>query len=253
MKMTVRSYVFAAAAMCVLALPAAAQNAEAVATAKADLQRASVPLAGACGAAKITNLVAWRARPVYGLLFKAGGNRAVLKPDGSCLDGDSSSEGGYATDYLIVRGSWVGFDLLGDGGGANNPQWSGPEDAPDMVARNQANFREPIDPSGYLGGSPPPPPPPAADLEAAVRELRAALVATITKVGQLEAALVQTRDTVGALDSRVHALEQDHGDDTGDLAKRVIALEARPIFTSCSAYINLGFVKAPIAGCRLTP
>ena len=131
-----------------------------VVQAKADLQRAGVNLAGACGAVKVTNLVAWRLRPNYGLLQKQGGFRAALKADGSCLDQDSTSDPGYANDYLINRESGAGFDLLGDGGGANNPQWSGPEDAPEIIARNRVNFREPFDPSVYLFPTPTPVPTP---------------------------------------------------------------------------------------------
>ncbi len=149
--------------------PAFAQT-DVVAQAKADLQAHGVDLSGACGAVKITNLAAWRLRPQYGLLHKAGGNRAILKADGSCLTGEQSSDPeGYATDYVIDRATGFGFDLLGDGGGANNPQWAGPEDAPDMVSRNWANFREPLDPAGYMptsgpiiptpGPFPGPPPP----------------------------------------------------------------------------------------------
>lgn len=140
-----------------LATSASAQN-DVVATAKQELLARGVSIDGACGAIKITNLVAWRLRPFYGLLHKAGGNRAILKADGSCLTGEQSSDPeGYATDYLIRGRDGVGFDLLGDGGGANIPQWAGPEDSPDMVSRNFANYREPVDPAAYLGGVPTPP------------------------------------------------------------------------------------------------
>lgn len=151
-----------AAAAC--ATPAAAQDAGDVARAKADLQAHGVSVAGACGAAKLTNLVVWRLRPAYGLLFKQGGNRAVLRADGSCLSGDESSEGGYATDYVIQRSTGGGFDLLGDGGGANNPQWAGPENDPATIARNFQNFREPIDPRGYYAEFTPTPAPTPAPL-----------------------------------------------------------------------------------------
>jgi hypothetical protein len=79
------------------------------------------------------------------LLRKGGGNRAVPQPDGSCLSGEQTGEPGFATDYLIDRSTFFGFDILGDGGGANSPQWRGPETDAAMVARNRANFAEPLD------------------------------------------------------------------------------------------------------------
>lgn len=155
--------------ICVLMLNLAAplafaqDNVQVVAAAKADLQRAGVSLQGACGAIKITNLVVWRLRPQYGLLYKPAGYRAALQADGSCLDQDQTRDGGYANDYIIDRTTGAGFDLLGDGGGANNPQFNGPEDAPEIIARNRQYFREPFDPSPYLMAAAPPvvtPPPP---------------------------------------------------------------------------------------------
>lgn len=143
-----------------LPFPAFAQSADTVAAAKAQLQAQHVDLTGPCGALKLTNLVAWNLRPNYGLLHKAGGFRAILKADGSCLSGEQSSDPeGFATDYVIRGRDGFGFDLLGDSGGANNPQWAGPEDGPDMVARNFANYREPFDPIAYMTGSTPVPVP----------------------------------------------------------------------------------------------
>lgn len=130
-------------------------QASVVAEAKSDLQARGVDLSGACGALKITNLVAYRLSPRFGLLHKAGGNRAILQVDGSCLTGEQSNDPeGYATDYLIDRATGFGYDLLTDGGGNNGPQWAGPENAPDMVSRNWNNYREPVDPAGYLAGGP---------------------------------------------------------------------------------------------------
>lgn len=190
-----------------IAAPAAAQDAGDVARAKSDLQARGVILTGACGAAKVTNLVAWRLRPAYGLLFKQGGNRAVLRADGSCLSGDESSEGGYATDYLIQRSTGGGFDLLGDGGGANNPQWSGPENDAATIARNFQNVREPLDPWGYyptltIPGSvvstlpvltvPPPAPVPTLDLSG----VNAQLALLNGKLDALTANSVDAHETI---------------------------------------------------------
>lgn len=187
---------------------------------KAALEAANVPLQGSCGAGKITNRVANilnagqplddHGRPPWGLLLKAGGNRFVPQPDGSCLDGDHSSAPGYATDYLIERGTWFGFDILGDGGGANNPQWPDePETAPDMVERNRQNFRAPV-PDGN-GPPPPPPPPPPADLTA--------------RVATLERDLEEARGEIAVLEAKVQTLEQGPRGDIEDLIARVVALE----------------------------
>src|SRR6185503_11999768 len=102
---------------------------------KAELVAQGVSLSGPCGAFRILNTVAQRLAPRYGLLRKGGGNRAIPQPDGSCLSGTQSAGPGYATDYLIDLVTFYGYDILGDGGGANAPQWAGPETAADMVAR----------------------------------------------------------------------------------------------------------------------
>jgi hypothetical protein len=165
---------------------------------KAKLESQRIQLSGACGAFRILNAVALQlnagqplddhGRPPWGLLLKAGGNRAVPQPDGSCLDGDQTNAPGFATDYLIERGTWFGFDILGDGGGANNPQWGDPETDPAMVERNRQNFRAPV-------GSVPPPSP------------QTDLAPVIAKVQQLEAKLAVAQEAIAALTIRVDALE----------------------------------------------
>lgn len=123
---------------------------------KTQLENKGVNLSGACGAFAITQRVAWDLRfQGYKFLVKQGGNRAILQSDGSCLDGDHASGPGYATDYLIsVNEGYVGYDLLGDGGGANNPQWIGPETDAEMVDRNRKNFGEPVQPAGGAPADP---------------------------------------------------------------------------------------------------
>jgi hypothetical protein len=151
-------------ALTVAASTAAQDRTGDVERAKADLQRAGVDLSGACGAARITNLVAWQLRPQYGLLGKLGGYRAVLRSDGGCesggAPGDTTRDAGVASDYLIERGTWHGYDLLEDGGGRNGAHWdldrnkdTGLED-PGILARNANNFIAPIDPSVYLQSAP---------------------------------------------------------------------------------------------------
>lgn len=111
---------------------------------KNRLQSQGVNLSGACGAAQITVRVAYQLRNQgYRLLIKRGGNRAVFQSNGTCVSGEESSAPGFATDYLIsLNEGGVGYDLLSDGGGSNGPQWSGPENAPDMVQRNLQNNAE---------------------------------------------------------------------------------------------------------------
>lgn len=166
---------------------------------KAKLESQQIQLSGACGAFRILNGVALQlnagqplddhGRPPWGLLLKTGGNRAVPQPDGSCLSGDETNAPGFATDYLIERGTWFGFDILGDGGGANNPQWPDPpETDPAMVERNRQNFRPPV-----LGGPPP--------------ELPLNPAQLTEKVKQLEGALVLANAAIAALTVRVDALE----------------------------------------------
>ena len=122
-----------------------------VAAIKARLEAAGTDLSGPCGAFQVTKRVAWELRSQgFGLHFKGGGNNCE----------------GFAVDYIIQAPTFFGFDILGDGGGANVPQWIGPEDHPDIVARNRGSWRAPTDP----GDTPPPPvdPPDNGDHDAIV-------------------------------------------------------------------------------------
>jgi len=147
-----------------LAAPAAAQGVDDVTRAKAQLEAAGVSVATPCGVTMLTNLVAWNLRgvgqPAFGLLHKEIGHRAVLKADGSCIDGDVTRDpDGVATDYIIERASGDGWDILTSW---LAPSWQGPETV--FTARNWADFRDPLDPAPYLRGAPPAPAtiPPAA-------------------------------------------------------------------------------------------
>lgn len=150
-----------ALAVCLLApITASAQDQSAVVRQViARLQSQGADLSGACGAFRITNQVALELHDLnYRLLRKSGGWRAVPQSNGTCLDGDHASGPGYATDYLIsVNEGFVGYDLLGDGGGTNTPQWLGPENDIELVKRNLANNAEPLG----LTSAPPPAPTPA--------------------------------------------------------------------------------------------
>jgi hypothetical protein len=90
---------------------------------KQDLLSRGVNLSGPCGAFEITKRVAWQLRAEgAGLLSKPAGNNCE----------------GYATDYIVFRNG-PSFDILGDGGGANNPQWA-QDDDPSLLAR----WRDPL-------------------------------------------------------------------------------------------------------------
>jgi hypothetical protein len=129
--------------------------------AKSDLAAAGIDTSGP-NAIRITNLVAFRLG--YGLLAKEGGSRAVLHPDGSpCRWGDEVREPGFAVDYIIDPRTRFGFDILGDGGGANNPQWPNAPET-DFVDRNTRWYHDPINPATYMAVPPPAPlPPPSTD------------------------------------------------------------------------------------------
>lgn len=104
--------------LALLPIPAWAQDAGAVAQVKSELQARGIDLSGPCGAFEITKRVAWR--------LKASGAGYLSKPGGNNCQG-------FSTDYVVfLNGPAV--DILGDGGGANNPQWSVDND-PALIAR----------------------------------------------------------------------------------------------------------------------
>jgi hypothetical protein len=233
------------ALMCLaFAAPARAQgnHADIVESIKSDLVRKGVDLSGACGAFQITERVAWVLHDQgYKFLKKSGGNRAVPQADGSCLDGDHTSAPGFATDYLIsTKEGFVGYDLLGDGGGANNSQWIGPESDAEMVARNLKNFGEPFNPGDTpsLPPSVPPsnppsvPPSPGVD----VQPLKDAISALTLQVADLQsklAALVQEMDKADA----------ENQQKLGEVTNLTSYLKAHPIPDGC---------RVSFLGCRLT-
>lgn len=105
--------------------PPTLRGAALVAAVKADLEGRGVTLTGPCGAFAITSRVAWALRDEgAGLLEKRGGN--------NCR--------GYSTDFVVFR-QGPSFDVLGDSGGANVPQWA-QDDDPALRAR----WRPPVDP-----------------------------------------------------------------------------------------------------------
>jgi hypothetical protein len=208
-----------------------ANHLDVVRAVKAELEAAGVNLSGACGAFRILNRVARRLQPEFGLLRKAGGNRAVPQLDGSCLSGDETSDAGYATDYLIERTTFFGYDILGDGGGANTPQWPDePETDLEMVRRNRANFAEPLawgeapSPPPSPPSAPPPPPPPPLDLTIAVMNLTKAALALKTAIESHESmAVMRHADLVAQLEAlNTHVAQlQD-----GTITQRILGVGA---------------------------
>lgn len=96
-----------------------------VAAVKAQLEREGLSLSGPCGAFRITKRVAWGLRD--------GGAGLLSKTSGNNCDG-------YATDIIVYRDGRA-FDILGDGGNANVPNWL-PTDVDDPAGR----WRAPVQP-----------------------------------------------------------------------------------------------------------
>lgn len=172
---------------------------------KAAFEAQGVDLSGACGAFTITNEVARRVG--FFLLRKGGGNRAVPQQDGSCQDGDHSNQPGYATDYIIDPATFFGYDILGDGGGANNPQWGEPETDAEMVQRNRNNFAPPIGPvvGPPVPADPPDPPdPPEPPQDPALNER---LQRIEENVGILLASIPEFLQVASHLEASIEALK----------------------------------------------
>lgn len=122
-----------------------------VAQIKAELEARGVPLAGPCGALQITKRVAWALRSTgAGLLNKPAGNNCES----------------YAVDIVAFPDGGI-RDVLGDGGGANIPQWG------DLQLVDPARYRPAIDPGDQLPpiDLPPPLPPVTVDLSAVFAEI----------------------------------------------------------------------------------
>lgn len=120
---------------------------------KAKLVAAGADLSGPCGAFSITKAVAWALRGEgAGLLDKPSGNNCQ----------------GYSVDIVAYKDGSI-FDILGDGGGANEPQWN----ASDAV--DPARWRPAIDPGGdpEPDPGPTPSPCPSVDLEPVQAHLEA--------------------------------------------------------------------------------
>ena len=167
-----------------------------VAAVKADLVRRGVDLSGPDGGFQITKRVAWALRGEgAGLLDKPSGNNS----------------GGYAVDIVAYPDGQI-YDILGDGGGANTPQWPGdgeqndpsryrpafdPGDAP-IVVRSRENPNPPVD-AGLLA-----------------------------RVAALEAQLTQQSVLMREQTASIAALTVEQNARLATLAARVQVLEERP-------------------------
>lgn len=117
---------------------------------KHDLEARGVDLSGPCGAFEITKRVAWALRDTgAGLVYKR-------RPQNGCY-ADGSMEG-YGVDVVMWRNATY-RDILVDSGGANEPNWPGPEPI------DPGLWREPIDPGDTPAPPTPPPLPPPNDLQ----------------------------------------------------------------------------------------
>lgn len=173
-----------------------------VAQAKADCEAAGLNLSGSCGAIRITNLTAWRLG--YKLLGKAGGTRACLRADMSCV---TSGEPGYADGYIIHVPTGYGADILKDAGNTNGPAWQ-PET--EEAERNLKSWKDPLFDPAVMSGEPPTPPgpePPNHDeLEQRVTDLEAAVTILATQAEQDRARMeaINTRFDGESSDLNVH-------------------------------------------------
>lgn len=147
---------------------------------KNALEARGVSLSGPCGAFQITKRVAWQLRDQgAGLLSKPNGNNCE----------------GFATDYVVFKNG-PAFDILGDGGNANIPQWAQDNDA-SLLARWVA----PVDPGDdppKVDTPPAPTPPPAAplDIDRILAAIELASNAQIAATKEVTATLVDLRQSM---------------------------------------------------------
>lgn len=180
-----------------------------------------------CGAFGITNEVCQvlneghgtdaEGRLPWGLLAKTGGNRAIVFDGATCRGDDEASGDGYATDYIIQRGTWLGVDILGDGGGRNDPQWN-PETG--QETRNERMFRNPIgtldtpQPVPVPRPTPTPSPIPSGDL-----------VTLLQRVDTISSQLQRLESFVKMLADMIADARKDTTDRCVDLTKRTDELK----------------------------
>lgn len=152
--------------------------------AKKTLEDLGENLTGPCGALRITNLVAWQLRSSgAGLLYKPAGN--------NCLE--------RAVDILAYADGRI-RDILGDGGGANTPQW--PEG--DLEIVDGARWRAPMDPNLP---DPTPTPIPVPDPLPAPIPVPGDLAPILAEIDALKVANAVLKATLEVLRVRIETIE----------------------------------------------
>lgn len=145
---------------------------------KAELEAAGVNLSGPCGAFEITNRVALALGA--GVLEKTGGN--------NCR--------GRSVDYIVFAAG-PAYDILGDAGGANIPQFNQDND-PALLLRRRTPFAV----AATGPGETPPQPAEPNDLAGVLT----AVVARLTVLEQLVWALSENQAASERMDARRYDL-----------------------------------------------
>jgi hypothetical protein len=175
-----------------------------VAMVKQQLVSQGEDLSGACGGFKITKRVAWALRNEgAGLLSKPSGNNCDA----------------YSVDYIFYPDG-LGYDILGDAGGANTPSWGGPD------AIDASRYRPAVDPGT---GDPAPPtvpvptPPPTVDLKPITDRLSV-----------LEQSLANLANLIQQVTADIQNEQAVRANKDTDLSQQIDGVKARPIFTGCT-------------------
>lgn len=232
-----------------LAAPALAQHGphqDQVTRAQENLRTAGIDISGDCGAARVTNLAVQYIR-------QAGDSQAgILKKNagsGCLLDGHQL----VAKDAIVYPNGEVYDVLIASGamGGNGQASWNRGADRTDVACPCPPGlWSNPVDPAIYgftLGSSPastsPQPPGTPAVVRAPAVDL-SPLQARIATLEQQLNALVSTIDNLAAWSDRV---ETRFNGDEG----RLSTLEAQPLPTRCTGYVNVFGYHAPVSGCTV--
>lgn len=216
-------------------------HADVIAQAQVDLKAAGISLDGDCGAFRVVNLAAWRLKQAgeadAGVLAKTGGS------------GCSQYGGLYAKDVVAYQSGQHYDTIVASGamGGNGAAAWNDDGIRSDITCPCPPGlWRAPIDPvlygfGGVVAGPPvvsPPSTSPAPSVD---------LGPILARLDALEKQTQAQAQTISGLTDWQVRVETHFGAVEG----RIAPLEARPLPTTCSAYVNFGFAKVPIAGCAL--
>lgn len=151
---------------------------------KLALEQAGADLSGPCGAFKITKRVAWHLKDKgFGLLSKTSGN--------NCED--------FATDIVVDENGGY-YDILGDGGGANDPQWPETPEAGD-----KSRWRAPVDPRDVIIVPPEPDPEPVDPKPEPKPEFDPTPI--LTRLTGIETHIIELWKALEGLGTRIDILE----------------------------------------------